>query len=123
MVGHTGDFDAAVQAVETIDGCLARVLAALERTGSECLITADHGNVESMRDVVTSQPHTAHTSNAVPLVYAGGRNVRFADGGSLADVAPTLLDLMGLAAPDAMTGRSLLTSADVPTAAAELAAS
>ena len=123
MVGHTGDFDAAVQAVETIDGCLARVLAALERTGSECLITADHGNVESMRDVVTSQPHTAHTSNAVPLVYAGGRNVRFADRGSLADVAPTLLDLMGLAAPDAMTGRSLLTSADVPTAAAELAAS
>ena len=119
MVGHTGDFDAAVRAVETIDGCLARVLAALDRTGSECLITADHGNVERMRDVVTSQPHTAHTSNAVPLVYAGPRNVRFADSGSLADVAPTLLDLMGLAAPDAMTGRSLLASPEVPTAVAE----
>ena len=106
MVGHTGAFKAAVQAVETVDDCLGRLLRALAETGSQCLVTADHGNVERM--VNGEQAHTAHTSQPVPLIYAGPRRVRFADGGSLADVAPTMLTLMGLAPPAAMTGRSLL---------------
>ena len=106
MVGHTGVFDAAVQAVEAVDDSLGRLAQALAETGSQCLITADHGNVERMADGV--QPHTAHTSGPVPLVYAGPRQVRFAKGGSLADVAPTMLALMGLTPPAAMQGRSLL---------------
>ena len=108
MVGHTGDFDAAVSAVETIDECLAKVLGALARTGSQCLITADHGNVECLLDRDAKQPHTAHTSGPVPLVYAGPYDVRFADAGRLADVAPTLLELMDLPRPAAMTARSLV---------------
>ena len=107
MVGHTGDFDAAVRAVEAVDACLGRVVAAVEATGGHCLITADHGNVERMRDAATGQPHTAHTSEHVPLVYVGPTALRLDDGGTLADVAPTLLELMGLAAPAAMRGRSL----------------
>ena len=106
MVGHTGNFAAAVRAVETVDRCLGRLLTAAEEAGAQCLITADHGNVERMG--AGDQPHTAHTSQPVPLVYAGPRRVRFAAGGVLADVAPTMLALMGLAAPPAMTGRSLL---------------
>lgn len=108
MVGHTGVFDAAVTAVEVIDRCLARILEAIHRTASQCLVTADHGNVERLLDRDTNQPHTAHTSEPVPLVYAGPRNVRFADGGTLADVAPTLLALMDQQCPAAMTGRSLI---------------
>ena len=108
MVGHTGIFDAAVSAVETIDACLARVLAAVERTGSQCLVTADHGNVERLVDHETNQPHTAHTSEPVPLVYAGPREIALANGGVLADVAPTLLELMDIRPPAAMTGRSLV---------------
>lgn len=108
MVGHTGVFDAAVAAVEVIDQCLARILEAIHRTASQCLVTADHGNVERLLDRGTNQPHTAHTSEPVPLVYAGPRNVRFVDGGTLADVAPTLLALMDQPRPVAMTGRSLV---------------
>ena len=108
MVGHTGVFDAAVAAVEVIDQCLARILEAIHRTASQCLVTADHGNVERLLDRDTNQPHTAHTSEPVPLVYAGPRNVRFVDGGTLADVAPTLLALMDQPRPVAMTGRSLV---------------
>ena len=108
MVGHTGVFDAAVTAVEVIDQCLARVLEAIHRTASQCLVTADHGNVERLLDRDTNQPHTAHTSAPVPLVYAGPRKVRFVDGGTLADVAPTLLELMDRRCPAAMTGRSLV---------------
>ncbi|MCY3838487.1 MAG: 2,3-bisphosphoglycerate-independent phosphoglycerate mutase [Gammaproteobacteria bacterium] len=108
MVGHTGVFDAAVAAVEVIDECLARILEAIRRTASQCLVTADHGNVERLLDRETNQPHTAHTSEPVPLVYAGPRKVRFADGGTLADVAPTLLELMDQRRPAAMTGRSLV---------------
>lgn len=107
MVGHTGDFDAAVQAVQTVDDCLGRVVDALGRNGGQCLLTADHGNVEHMRDADLGA-HTAHTCEPVPLVYVGEREVRFAAGGTLADVAPTLLELMGLAQPAAMRGRSLL---------------
>ena len=109
MVGHTGDFDAAVQAVETVDRCLGRVAAAVEATGGHCLITADHGNVERMRDAMTGQPHTAHTAELVPLVYVGPDDVGLDAGGTLSDVAPTLLELMGLSAPAEMQGRSLLT--------------
>ena len=111
MVGHTGKFEAAVEAVETLDACLARVIAALERAGGEALITADHGNAEMMFDPATGQPHTAHTLNPVPLVYVG-RPARLAEGGALCDLAPTVLRLMGLSAPPAMTGHSLVTFPD-----------
>ena len=111
MVGHTGIFDAAVAAVEVIDECLARVLEAVRRTSSQCLVTADHGNVERLVDHETHQPHTAHTSGPVPLVYVGPRKLRLFDGGTLADVAPTLLELMGMERPAAMTGRCLVDAA------------
>ena len=107
MVGHTGVFDAAVQAVETLDECLGRIEAAVRQTGSTCLITADHGNVERMVDRHSEQPHTAHTSSPVPLVYLGPEDVAFSRGGTLADVAPTLLTLMGIPVPKEMTGRVL----------------
>ena len=118
MVGHTGNFTAAVRAVETLDASLERICAALQSSGGQCLITADHGNVECMIDAQADQPHTAHTLGPVPLVYVGPQCVRFKSGGQLADVAPTLLALMGIAPPTAMTGRSLLAT----TAAADSAA-
>ena len=108
MVGHTGDLDAAVKAVETLDTCLGRIVAALRAAGGEVLITADHGNAEKMHDEITGQPHTAHTLCLVPCVYVGRPSV-MASGGSLQDIAPTLLALMGLPKPSEMTGRSLLT--------------
>ena len=110
MVGHTGDFSAAVRAVETIDRALERITAALARTGAQCLITADHGNVELMADVATGQAHTAHTCEPVPLVYVGPQQIRFNSGGVLSDIAPTLLRLMHLPVPKEMTGRVLLTA-------------
>lgn len=108
MVGHTGNFHAAVQAVETLDECLGEIVEACRQAGAHCLITADHGNVERMKDPDTGQPHTAHTSELVPLVYVGPRTIEFARGGTLADVAPTLLELMQLPIPAEMTGRSLI---------------
>ena len=117
MVGHSGVFDAAVKACETIDACLARIVAAIEKTGGQCLITADHGNVEQMHDHSTQQPHTAHTSGPVPLVYVGPNDIRLANGGTLSDIAPTLLALMKLPQPAEMTGRSLLASASSKSAA------
>ncbi len=108
MVGHTGIFAAAVKAVETLDECLTRIVAAIREDDGECLITADHGNVEQMSDASTGQAHTAHTCEPVPLVYVGSRELRFRDGGTLADVAPTLLTLMQLPVPKEMTGRSLI---------------
>ncbi|MBS7664455.1 2,3-bisphosphoglycerate-independent phosphoglycerate mutase [Pseudomonas lalucatii] len=109
MVGHTGDFDAAVKAVETLDQCLGRVLDALSARGGECLITADHGNVEQMADPNSGQAHTAHTTLPVPLVYVGPQQGRLAlANGALCDIAPTLLELMGMAAPSEMSGKSLL---------------
>jgi 2,3-bisphosphoglycerate-independent phosphoglycerate mutase len=109
MVGHTGKFDAAVKAVETVDQCLARVLAALHEVGGEALITADHGNVELMVDPESGQPHTAHTRWPVALIYDGPRKgtLKLADG-ALCDLAPTLLALMALQPPREMTGHSLL---------------
>ncbi len=108
MVGHTGSYSAAVQAVEAIDQALKEVLHAIEEVDGEALVTADHGNVEQMFDAVNNQPHTQHTTLPVPFVYVGGRNLRLNKGGSLADVAPTILALMNLKQPDEMTGRSLV---------------
>ncbi len=107
MVGHTGIIPAAVKAIEALDICIGRAVAAQRAVGGEVLITADHGNAEMMFDPVTGQPHTAHTLLPVPFVYVG-RAARMHDGGALQDVAPTLLQMMGLAQPAAMTGRSLI---------------
>lgn len=109
MVGHTGVFEAAKQAVETLDECLGRIRDAVDRTASQCLVTADHGNAEQMTDETSGQPHTAHTSEPVPLVYIGKNEISLASGGVLSDIAPTLLDLMELPIPGEMTGRSLVT--------------
>lgn len=109
MVGHTGQLAASIKAVECLDACLARVVKALEASGGQCLITADHGNVERLADPATGQAHTAHTSEPVPLVYVGPQEVQLsADGGRLSDIAPSLLALMGLPQPKEMTGRSLI---------------
>ena len=111
MVGHTGQFDAAVAAVETLDECLGRIEAALLAADGEGLITADHGNCEQMRDHDNDQPHTQHTTELVPLIYLGnGPHQLDPEGGILADIAPTILSMMGLEIPAAMTGRSLLRS-------------
>ncbi|MCG8416023.1 MAG: 2,3-bisphosphoglycerate-independent phosphoglycerate mutase, partial [Pseudomonadales bacterium] len=108
MVGHTGDFDASVKAVETVDQCLGRIVEAIESTNGHVLITADHGNVEQMLDPETNQPLTSHTNGPVPLVYVGSSGMEFNGEGSLCDIAPTLLTLMKLPIPAEMTGRVLL---------------
>ena len=107
MVGHTGSLPAAIKAVETVDAGLGRIAAAVEKQGGALLLTADHGNCELMRDPATGGPHTAHTTNPVPVLLMGGEAAGMKDG-RLADVAPTLLALMGLAQPREMTGRSLI---------------
>ena len=108
MVGHTGDLAAAVAAVEAVDAALGRVAAAVRAAGGALFVTADHGNAECMRDAETGAPHTAHTTNPAPAVLVGAPGgARLRDGG-LADVAPTMLELLGLDRPDSMTGRSLL---------------
>ncbi|MBD3738043.1 MAG: 2,3-bisphosphoglycerate-independent phosphoglycerate mutase [Pseudomonas balearica] len=108
MVGHTGVFEAAVKAVETLDTCMGRLVEALEKVGGEALITADHGNVEQMEDVMTGQAHTAHTCEPVPFIYVGKRKASIREGGVLADVAPTMLTLLGLPVPEEMTGHSII---------------
>ena len=108
MVGHTGVFDAAVRAVECLDSCVGRIVAALDKVGGEALLTADHGNVEQMEDACTGQVHTAHTCEPVPFIYIGKRPLRMREGGVLADVAPTMLTLMGLPIPQEMTGTSII---------------
>jgi 2,3-bisphosphoglycerate-independent phosphoglycerate mutase len=107
MVGHTGDLAAAIKAVETVDTCLGRLVDAARQAGAALLVTADHGNCELMVDPATGGPHTAHTTNPVPVLLVGGNGVSLADG-RLADIAPTLLELMGLPRPTEMTGTSLL---------------
>lgn len=109
MVGHTGVFEAAVKAVECLDTCVGRIVEALDKVGGEALITADHGNVEQMEDAMTGQAHTAHTCEPVPFIYVGKRKLSIREGGVLADVAPTLLNLMGLEQPKEMTGKSIVT--------------
>ncbi|MFQ5488282.1 MAG: 2,3-bisphosphoglycerate-independent phosphoglycerate mutase [Gammaproteobacteria bacterium] len=107
MVGHSGNMEAAVQAIEVVDSCLGRVCEALQQVGGELLMTADHGNAEQMCDRETGKPQTAHTSNPVPFIYIG-RPARMADSGALSDVAPTMLYLLGLDAPAEMEGHSLI---------------
>jgi 2,3-bisphosphoglycerate-independent phosphoglycerate mutase len=107
MVGHTGSLPAAIKAVETVDAGLGRIAAAIEAKGGWLLVTADHGNCEMMRDPATGGPHTAHTTNPVPVLLFGPTN-RPLSAGRLADVAPTLLELLGLDRPPEMTGHSLL---------------
>ncbi|KZX56048.1 phosphoglycerate mutase (2,3-diphosphoglycerate-independent) [Halioglobus sp. HI00S01] len=110
MVGHTGVYSAAVKAVEALDHCLGQVEAALQEVGGQALVTADHGNCEQMIDYDSGQNHTQHTTEMVPLVYMGPRDLELdGKGGILADIAPTLLDLMGQPQPAEMTGRSLVT--------------
>ncbi len=108
MVGHTGSLTAAIKACETVDAGLARIVAAIQAQGGALLFTADHGNAELMKDPVTGGPHTAHTTNPVPVVLVGGPEGAALHDGRLADVAPTLLALMGLPQPAAMTGKSLI---------------
>jgi 2,3-bisphosphoglycerate-independent phosphoglycerate mutase len=110
MVGHTGNFDAAVKAVEALDICLGRLMQAIRDTHGQCLITADHGNVEQMLDPSTGQALTSHTSGPVPLVYVGSGPWHFTGKGSLSDIAPTMLTLMGMAVPTEMTGHVLMAS-------------
>ncbi|RUO23357.1 2,3-bisphosphoglycerate-independent phosphoglycerate mutase [Aliidiomarina iranensis] len=107
MVGHTGNFAAAVKACEAVDTAVGRVVEAIRKTGGECLITADHGNAEQMNDHATGQSHTAHTSNLVPFIYVG-REATPVPGGRLSDVAPTMLHLMGMPQPTEMTGKTLM---------------
>lgn len=108
MVGHTGNLPAAVQAIEVLDECLGRIIPAMLESGGEIVITADHGNAEMMLDEQTTQAHTAHTTNLVPLVYIGKRRVNVAENGALEDISPTLLKLMGLPQPSEMSGKSLI---------------
>jgi 2,3-bisphosphoglycerate-independent phosphoglycerate mutase len=107
MVGHTGNLQAAIKAVETLDACLGRVVAAAQTAGAEVIITADHGNAEMMYDPTAHQAHTQHTTNLVPLIYVG-RPAALSNVGALSDIAPTLLQLMGIAQPKEMTGKSLV---------------
>jgi 2,3-bisphosphoglycerate-independent phosphoglycerate mutase len=107
MVGHTGVIPAAILAVEAVDASLERIVEALKTVGGQLLLTADHGNIEQMVDKITGQPHTAHSTNQVPLVYVCG-NHPLASGGSLSDLAPTMLDILGVEKPIEMTGRSLI---------------
>jgi 2,3-bisphosphoglycerate-independent phosphoglycerate mutase len=109
MVGHTGIFDAAVKAVETVDTCLGRVYDAVMANKGHMLITADHGNVEQMHDHDSGQVHTQHTTELVPFIYVGPTQAVISEGGVLADVAPTLLHLMHLPVPQEMQGRNLIT--------------
>jgi len=108
MVGHSGILEAAIKAVETLDTCIGRVVPAMQAIGGEVIITADHGNAELMRDYKNNQPHTQHTTNLVPLIYVG-RKATLANDGALSDLAPTLLNMMGLAQPVEMTGKNLIT--------------
>ncbi|NLI26030.1 MAG: 2,3-bisphosphoglycerate-independent phosphoglycerate mutase [Acetobacter sp.] len=111
MVGHTGVLEAAIKAVEAVDTGLGHIVAAIRRQGGALLVTADHGNCETMRDDTTGGPHTAHTLNRVPFILAGVPEVSVHEG-RLADLAPTMLDLLSIPQPTAMTGRSLINHAD-----------
>ena len=108
MVGHTGNLPAAIKAIETIDECVGKVVGAINAQKANLLITADHGNAEQMIDYKTGEPHTAHTTNLVPLILISEKeNVKLKEG-KLADLAPTILDLMGIEKPEEMTGESLI---------------
>jgi 2,3-bisphosphoglycerate-independent phosphoglycerate mutase len=110
MVGHTGVFEAAVAAVEAVDRCIGRVVDAIRNKGGTAIITADHGNAEQMLDYATGEPHTAHTSNPVPFILVGDKHYRLHPG-KLADVSPTMLELLNIEKPEEMTGESLIDTA------------
>jgi 2,3-bisphosphoglycerate-independent phosphoglycerate mutase len=108
MVGHTGKLEAAIRAVEILDGCVSRIVKAVREAGGTLLITADHGNAEQMWDPIAKEPHTAHTSNPVPVILVNGvKGMRLREGGSLRDVSPTMLGILGLEQPKEMTGADL----------------
>ncbi|MBT4838750.1 MAG: 2,3-bisphosphoglycerate-independent phosphoglycerate mutase [Methylococcales bacterium] len=111
MVGHTGNYEAAIKAIETIDYCLGRIITKIHSVDGEVLITADHGNAEKMLNQETAQKHTSHTTNLVPLIYVG-RPATLSDDGALCDLAPSLLELMGIEPAPEMVGRSLLNFSD-----------
>ena len=109
MVGHTGVLDAAIKAVETVDTCVGNAVRALEEVGGQGFLCADHGNCEQLVDYVTGAPHTAHTTNPVPFILLNyDKDYTLKEGGCLADIAPTLIDMMGMEKPAEMTGESLL---------------
>ena len=109
MVGHTGSLQAAIKAVETVDECIGRVVKIIEEKKGNLIITADHGNAEQMIDYKTGEPHTAHTTNPVPIILVtANKEYKLKENGKLADLAPTMLDLMGIKQPEEMTGESLL---------------
>ena len=109
MVGHTGSLEAAIKAVEAVDECVGRIVKVIEEKKGNLIITADHGNAEQMIDYKTGEPHTAHTTNPVPIILiTDNPNYKLKENGKLADLAPTMLDLMGLEKPEEMTGESLL---------------
>ncbi|MFQ3196839.1 MAG: 2,3-bisphosphoglycerate-independent phosphoglycerate mutase [Paraglaciecola sp.] len=108
MVGHTGNFAAAVKACEAVDSCVGRVVEAIKKIGGDCLITADHGNADKMADETTGQAHTAHTSELVPFWHVGQKSTA-RQGATLSDVAPTMLHIMGMPKPDEMTGTPIVT--------------
>ena len=114
MVGHTGSYEAAVVAVETVDNCLSKLVPAMLESGGACLITADHGNAEQMFDKKIKVPHTSHTTNPVPLIIAGAKDeMKLTEGGRLADLAPTILELLDIDKPEEMTGRSLISKESI----------
>jgi 2,3-bisphosphoglycerate-independent phosphoglycerate mutase len=111
MVGHTGNLQATIKAIETVDTCIGRIVKAMQSIGGEVIITADHGNAELVYDTINQQPHTQHTTNVVPMLYVG-RPAKLADTGSLSDLAPTLLKMMNVPQPLEMTGRPLVEFTD-----------
>lgn len=112
MVGHTGNFDATVKAIEALDTCLDKIVTSLIKHGGQALITADHGNAEKMSDHITGQPHTAHTNFLVPFIYVGQKAIATTERGILSDVAPTLLYVADLPIPKEMTGKPLMKLVD-----------
>jgi 2,3-bisphosphoglycerate-independent phosphoglycerate mutase len=107
MVGHSGKLEPATRAVETVDGCLGRIHQALKQKGGAWIISADHGNAETMIDAVTRQPHTYHTTNPVPFLLINDRGWRLREGGALQDIAPTILGVLGVEQPKEMKGHDL----------------
>ena len=109
MVGHTGSLEAAIKAVEAVDECIGKVVKAIDEMHGNLIITADHGNCEQMIDYATGEPHTAHTTNLVPLILISeNQNIKLKAEGKLADLAPTILDLMHIKQPEEMTGETLI---------------
>ena len=109
MVGHTGNLAAAIAAVETVDTCVGELVVATEAVNGQILLTADHGNCDVMWDSKARSPHTAHTTNLVPLILVNGNDRTHLTNGRLADIAPSLLAMMGIDKPARMTGKSLFT--------------